>query len=420
VSESHMESLEEAVESIDDALFEGEFERAADELQRARDQFDEAPQLEVLEAELAFERDEFDTCIDSCETTLDIWAGASGDELDSHAAELLAFKGYSLFYLDEDEAARHTFNDAVCRDPDLWMALLGRAEVHEFQGYLKAALLDLDRAIWLDDQEPEPFSLRGSVHLQLNNLEEAERDFGYALEIDPLDEEAQLNLARLQALDGRQSVAIETLERLVREGVEPMFVMPGALLRSQLLMGMGSTDAAIEDARTAIDKSPDQPWGHLQLAASQMTAGDAGEAIATLREAEELIDNPRSVPDLHSLRASAYQRLDKPEKAERHMDKVEGAARLPGIVYGEELNPAANIPINPDRPLDVETVLTEVFGDPNDAPPGYADDVRSLLDRLPEIAEEHRRQGKDQIEIDLPPLTRGGESPGTFVLRVAE
>lgn len=415
-----MESLEEAVESIDDALFEGEYERAADELERARNQFEEAPQLEVLEAEIAFERDEFENCIDSCESTLDVWAGGSGDELDSHAAELFAFKGYSLFYLDEDEAARHAFNDAVRRDSELWMALLGRAEVHEFQGYLKAALLDLDRAIWLDDQEPEPFSLRGSVHLQLNNLDEAERDFGYALEIDPLDEEAQLNLARLQALDGRQSEAIETLENLVEQGVEPLFVMPGALLRSQLLMGMGSTDAAIENARTAIDKSPDQPWGYLQLAASQMTAGDAGEAIATLREAEELIDHPRSVPDLHSLRASAYQRLDKPEKAERHMDKVEGAARLPGIVYGEELNPAANIPINPDRPLDVETVLTEVFGDPDDAPPGYADDVRSLLDRLPDIAEEHRREGKDQIEIDLPPLTRGGESPGTFVLRVAE
>ena len=152
------------------------------------------------------------------------------------------------------------------------------------------------------------------------------------------------------------------------------------------------------------------------VAVVHLRASKGGDAIAALKEAEQRIDDPRDVPDLYALRASAYEQLGKTEKVAENRDRSEGAARLPEVVYGPELNPAANVPVNPERPVDVRTVLGEIFGDPDEAPPGYADKVRELLDRVSDVAEQNPDAG--QVEIELPPIQEGGESPGQLVLQL--
>ena len=137
-----------------------------------------------------------------------------------------------------------------------------------------------------------------------------------------------------------------------------------------------------------------------------------------MKEAEERIEEPPDVPDLFSLRASAYQQLGKREKAEENQARVEGVARLPEIVYGPELNPAGDIPANPDQPVDVRTILREIFGDPDAAPEGYDDKVRGMLRRVSEVAEENPDAG--EIEVELPPIEDGGESPGQLVFQLQQ
>lgn len=401
--------LYDALERIDAAVADREFDRAEELIDEAREAFDDDPELLVSEVELAFEREDWEACIER--------AGDYADRVeDSLRAELLAFRGYALFYSDREDRAREAFNEAVGADRNLWMALIGRATVHEHLGFPHAAKLDLDRAVEIDDQEAEPFAIRGAVHVQLGNLDEAERDYGYAAEIDPYDDESRLELARLQAHGDRATEAMETLESLVDEPEDPEIAMRGALLRSQLAVSLGSHDVARENARIARDLEPDAPWGYLQLAAARLADAEPGEAIAALEEAEERIDEARSVPDLHALRASAYDRLGKEEKAEDHRDRIEGPARLPEIVYGPALNPAEHVPVHPDRPIDVQRILTEIFGDPDAAPPGYADEVRDLLDEIPELAEEYPAAG--EVQIELPPIEEDGPSPGQIVLQL--
>ncbi|MFU8806970.1 MAG: tetratricopeptide repeat protein, partial [Bradymonadaceae bacterium] len=266
----------------------------------------------VLRAEIALDAENFDECLIAARHGL-----KSVEEVGPERARLLALEAYANFYLDKVEEARVLFNEAVRADRSSWTAILGRAMVHEHKGYLRATLLDVDRAIELDDQESQPFAIRASVYLRSGALVEAERDFGFAVELDPEDEETRLQLARLQAFDRRTSAAIETLEPLVEDGEEPEFVIPAALLRSQLSLTLGSTEAAAEDAQKAIDLDPDEPWGYLQLAACHLTAMNAGKALEALKEAAAKVNDERDLPDLFVLRASAYDQLEKPEKAQQ-------------------------------------------------------------------------------------------------------
>jgi tetratricopeptide (TPR) repeat protein len=403
-------NLFDTIDEIDEHLASLEFEEAQRLYEEARREFGDEPELLVLGAEIALERDDWEACVSRAEEGLD-------QELpDEFRAELLTLKAYALFYLDREEEARETFNEAVAHESDLWMALVGRATVHEHLGFLRAALLDLERAIRIDDQEPEPFAIRGEVHLQLGNREDAQRDFEYAIEIDPHDYESRLSLARLKAVGDEASRSVELLEPLVDPELEPDVVVPAAILRSQMSLTLGSTEVALEDAQIAIDALSDDPWGYLQKAAAQIQASKPGDAIATLKEADQRVPGGENVPDIDALRASAYEQLGKQEKAETHRERGQGTARLPEIVYGPELNPARHAPVDPNQPISVERLLGEIFGDPDQAPPGYAEEVREMLDRIPEIAEEN--PDAEQVEIELPPLEPGGESPGKLTVEL--
>jgi tetratricopeptide (TPR) repeat protein len=403
-------TLDQTIDAIDGLILEGDFDEAQRELDEAVDEYGPTDELRLVEVELLLEQGDYKACVAKVDDVLD----ELDDPLDR--AQALGFKGYALYYDDLVDQARAAFNDAVKADPEAWSAIIGRATVHDYLEYYRAAMIDLDRAIELDDQEAQPFTIRGVIYLRFGQEDEAKSDFAYALECDPWDDEARLYLARLQALAGESASARETLEALIVDSDDPAFVVPGALLRSQLSLGLGSTDAAIEDAELAIELAPGEPWGYLQKAAAQITAANPGEAVGTLKEAEERMRDPRDFPDLWALRASAYKQLDKADKAASAHDKAEGASRLPGIVYGDILDPARNVPVNPDNPVDVRQILEQIFGDPEEAPEGYADAVRQVLDQVPGYIEQN--PGAQQIEVELPEVPGMDGSPGTLVIQV--
>ena len=407
--EKSLENVDDLVERVDDLVEEGAFEEAEEVLEAGAERFDD-PVLEVLRAQLALDAGEYEECVVAADH------GLETVEDEALRAELMEARGWAQYYLDELESARQSLNASIKEGGATWDALVGRAMVHEELLFFRAALLDLKRAVAMDDQEPQPFAIRGSIHLRAGRLEEAERDLAYAVEIDPYDEESRLNLARLQATDQRSSEAMETLEPLVEEGEEPEWVMPGALLRSQLSLTLGSTEAAAEDAQRAVEVSPDEPWGYLQLAACQITSGRPGEAIAAIKEAEDRVEDRREIPDVFALRASAYELLEKFDKAKEMQDQAEGTARLPGVVYGDWLNPARNVPVNPNRSIDARTLMEQLFDDPSKAPEGYEEALRQVVDQIPQMIQQNPEAEK--IRVPLPKVKGMDQAPPSLVLQV--
>lgn len=391
-------TLEDEVDAIYECIDDGDLEGAEERLAAAMSQFGQDPELLVIQAEITLEQEDYEGAAAAARQSV----GRTDDR--EMVARLKSIEGYASYYLDQMEEARAAFNDAVRADNELLTALIGRAMVHEHLGYYNAAMLDLDRVTDLDDQIGQPFAIRGSIHLKWGNFELAEGDFDHATRMDPDDEESRLNLARLHALHRRTSQAIELLEPLVEDGENEEFVAPAALLRSQLSLAMGSIDAALEDAEKVIDLLPKKPWGYLQAAACHISRGiDGGKAIELLKQAEDCVKTARDLPDLYALRAAAYDLLGKPDKSKELRDQAEGVARLPGFVYGP-LNPAGNIPINPNKPIDIRALLDELFGEAANAPEGYENVLRQIVDQIPQLAKEH--PGVGQIHVELP------EAPG--------
>ncbi len=405
-----VDDLAGALAAIDELIADGELEQAEEAIDEAVAKYGDDGELLVLRAEVALESDEYEECLFAVDDAL----GKVDDE--QVRSQLLELKGYANFYGGELEEARRAFNEAIRLGGARWTGLLGRALVHEEMFYFQASLLDLERAIELDDQEAQPFAVRGSIEMQQGNLDAAQGDLEHAVELDPDDEESRLSLARLQAVARKTSAAMETLEPLVEDGQDPELVKPAALLRSQLSLTLGSFEAAAEDAQLAIEVAPDEPWGYLQLAACQLTAMKPGDAVAAIKEAEDRVDDVRDIPDVFSLRASAYDQLDKPEKAAEMRQKAEGAARLPGVVYGEILNPARNIPLNPNKPVDARTLMSQIFDDPSQAPEGYEDALREVIAQIPQMIDENPDAG--QIRIQLPELEGMDKAPQSLVLQV--
>ena len=330
-------------------------------------------------------------------------------ELDDETmSTILNLRGYATYYMAQFDESRRSFNQALRHDTENWSALVGRATTHDRMGFMVAALLDLEHAIAIDDQEAEPFALRGKIFLKRGEMEQASRDFAYALESDPGDEESRLHLARLLARNGASADAMELLGPLLEYGENDDIVATGALLRSQLSMTLGSTDAAAQDARIAIERWPKQPWGYLQMAACQLASMQGEETLKTLKTAEQFVNNIKDVPDITALRASAYEQLERADQARRERAKVEGSARLPAVVYGSILNPAQNVPINPNKPVDIRAILADLFGHPDRAPKGYEEALREVVDRIPNIIEENPNVERIQIELPQVDGMRGG------------
>ncbi len=403
-------ALEAVIDEIDELIVDDELEQAQEALNDALEEYGDVEELLLLRAEIALDAEDYEVCIAAVDDAL------KRVDSDEGRGQLLELRGYAQFYLDRLEAARSSFNEAIRTSGASWTALLGRAMVHEELLYFRAVMLDLERAIAMDDQEAQPFAIRGSIYLRRGQLSQAEDELSHALSLDPDDEESRLSLARLQATSQKTSAAIETLEPLVEEGRDPELMLPALLLRSQLSLTLGSTEAAEEDAQRAVDLAPDRPWGHLQLAASRLTAMRPGDAIAALKEAESTVDDIQQIPDAFALRASAYDQLEKPQKAKQMRDKAEGAARLPGVVYGDWLNPARNVPLNPNKPIDVRTLMEQIFDDPSQAPPGYEKALREVIDRVPSMIEENPEANK--IRIQLPEVEGAEEAPNSLVLQV--
>lgn len=396
------DTVQETIEKIEDLLSEGEFETAQTALNAAFEKFGRQALLVLTQAEMLLSDEDYDG-------VLEIVAGAEELEDAEERAQFLAARGYAQFYKDQVDVARQTFNAAVKADPELFSAIEGRAMVHEHMGFYNAAMLDLERAIKMDDTEGQPFAIRGSIHLRFGRVDLAEKDLTKAIAGNPEDEQSRLNLSRILSLKGDRPRALEVLEALVEDGVDPDYAAPGALLRSQLSFALGSYDAGLEDANRAIELTPELPWGYLQAAACVLGKGaEPGKAIELLKKAEECVETIYDCPDIFPLRATAYDQMGQLDKAKEWMAKAEGVARLPGFVYGN-LNPAGNVPINPAKPIDVRALLDDLFQGAKNAPKGYEDVLRQIVAKIPEIVKEHPNVGQLQIELPEAPGMVGGK-----------
>ncbi|MCB1737770.1 MAG: PEP-CTERM system TPR-repeat protein PrsT [Gammaproteobacteria bacterium] len=229
------------------------------------------------------------------------------------------------FAAGRDQEAISDLKEAIGLKPDE----ASKADILLILAHIRAG--ENDKAVTaaraLAEKSPEspiPFNLMGAAFMGQKDMERARLAFEQALSMDPKFSVAQLNLARLDSLDGDMKRAKERLRGILdydenngnamlelssiasREGdsQEAMIWLERAWTRNTssrqvglrlgaVYLSNGEPLKAMNIARALVDTAPDDPGVLELLARSQLANGETSSAVSTYRKIVE--SNPDNV-----------------------------------------------------------------------------------------------------------------------------
>ncbi len=131
----------------------------------------------------------------------EIWVDSGDPEID----RLLAI-GTAAMSAEEFAPALEAFNRIVELKPDFAEGWNKRATLYYLMGEFQKSLDDIDRTLKLEPRHFGALSGLGLVNMALDREEEAAKAYQRVLDIDPQSEDAQRNLAAINALLKRKSI----------------------------------------------------------------------------------------------------------------------------------------------------------------------------------------------------------------------
>jgi tetratricopeptide (TPR) repeat protein len=149
------------------------------------------------------------------------------------------------------ETIDNDLEQAIESDSSMLYPYLARAYQRMEGGYYKGALEDYDRALQIEDRDPEIWLSRGQVREKLNDLKGAFSDYTKAIELNEKFEKAWLN-------------------------------------RGNVLSKQGRNEDAIQDYTVAITFNPDYSYAYYNRAIAKQKLKQAAEACQDLQKAESL------------------------------------------------------------------------------------------------------------------------------------
>jgi len=232
------------------------------------------------------------------------------------------------------------YNMAISLQDDYVDAIFNRAYAYEQVGRIEDALEDVSEVQRIFPDSAYVYFYQGLLETKGRQYELAMKSFRKAAELEPYDEETEINLATLYFFKGDldsakiilknvlktnpgQSSALNTISQvylaesdfqnalitinqaLKLEPSEPYFLNN----RGQVYLEMDSLNLAIEDINNSILLDPENPWSYRNKGVYYLKKGEPDQAIRLL---ETVVDQPVFVDEVHAYLGAAY--LAKGEK----------------------------------------------------------------------------------------------------------
>ncbi|MFH0823606.1 MAG: tetratricopeptide repeat protein, partial [Pseudomonadota bacterium] len=226
---------------------------------------------------------------------------------------------------------------AVWKDPStMWEAVLAvnKTSFAAYNNYGMTATKagDFDKAVAmfqecskLAPKLDKPYFNMGEAYRLKGDDEAARKSYVRALDLNPGHEHARLSLIRLLRKQGRGVEARSYLETSVKE-------LPGsAPLRTEfalVLYDEGSIDTALQELRVARSHDPTYPEPYLYESEILMSRNDVDAAIALLRKALSLFEDPRA---RNVLGAALAEKGLLPEALKQFLRAYEANPGMPGL-----------------------------------------------------------------------------------------
>jgi tetratricopeptide (TPR) repeat protein len=128
-------------------------------------------------------------------------------------------KGDELRAKNDFPTAIAAYSQALEKDPNSVVALLGRATARERTGDFAAAIADDTKAISLAPKNPVAYTNRGNARAAQGDLSGAESDYTQALKLDPKHVHAWINRGNVRVLQKKYADAISDYTTAI--GLDP-------------------------------------------------------------------------------------------------------------------------------------------------------------------------------------------------------
>jgi tetratricopeptide (TPR) repeat protein len=208
-------------------------------------------------------------------------------------------------------------NNAASRT-DRAAALVARAEARSRDSdNLSAALVDLDRAIALDDKNARAYRLHGNLTRQAGgNLAGAEADLTKAIALDPQDAEAFEQRGIVYTNTHRFDRAIADYDQAIRLKTDYAQAYSD---RGATYYLTGNYEKAVSDCDEALRVDPDRPRTWSNRASAYKKLGQLDNALA---DSNEAIQRDPKDPEYFDNRGLTYAKMKEYDKAIADYDQA--------------------------------------------------------------------------------------------------
>jgi TolB-like protein/Tfp pilus assembly protein PilF len=231
-----------------------------------------------------------------------------------------------MFTFDGFNRASEYYEKALEIDPDYALAYVGLAEVlgfRTFWGNLKPgegfpkAIEYLNKALSINSTLAEAYSALGTLNaFYYWNSKEADRNYRYALQINPNSSMIYMDYACFLSLAGRNEEAINMAERA--KVYDPLSWYINSRT-GDVYYYAGQYDRAIEEYRMTLTINPNYFITHFSLGLSYVEKGKVREVIAEFKKAVDLSNgNPFVMASL----IVAYYRIWRKRKANKLFEEL--------------------------------------------------------------------------------------------------
>lgn len=134
------------------------------------------------------------------------------------AMAAIAYRAYLAdeYSLDERMNLLNQFNDLIARYPQNKELYYQKVVLMDKVGFISGALAEYGQMVSEDSKEAALFNNRGVAYMKTNRLQEAEKDFLKATQLDPKLAEPYFNLAALYAYKGLVRKSAEAMKNAVK------------------------------------------------------------------------------------------------------------------------------------------------------------------------------------------------------------
>ncbi len=200
------------------------------------------------------------------------------------------------------------------------------------QGQTALALRNFRAAEQLAPKDVRIQLALGEAYRQSNHLTEAEQHLRRALELDPENETAGLNLSALLIQENKFEEAASLAQKLSED---PTFPAPWRALTNAgwAELQLGRFDEARKHLSTALEFKPNYWSALLDLGILEERQSHAEEALATFQKLLDLAPMPSIAAEAHFRMGEIYVSLGQRDQAVEHLTAA--AEHRPGSPWGQ-------------------------------------------------------------------------------------